>query len=193
MNYYVGDNVYGNDLYHHGIKGQKWGIRRFQNEDGSLTEAGIARYRYAGSSRFFGGAGRKQNAAAREELGLNRKKRKNSATENRIAEQYAATKKGIKKYQEQTDTAKSLGFAKDAEKGRRAVKSLEKELGALKMELSNYNKLPEAGKKKIDKGYKTAKTLLAVGFVVGGYPFAVASAAVKTKADLRKQETLRGR
>ena len=32
------------DLYHSGIKGMKWGIRRFQNEDGSLTEAGKARY-----------------------------------------------------------------------------------------------------------------------------------------------------
>ena len=31
-------------LMHHGIKGQKWGIRRFQNEDGSLTEAGQKRY-----------------------------------------------------------------------------------------------------------------------------------------------------
>ena len=31
-------------LIHHGIKGQKWGIRRYQNEDGSLTEAGKARY-----------------------------------------------------------------------------------------------------------------------------------------------------
>ena len=31
-------------LYHHGIKGQKWGIRRFQNEDGTLTEGGKARY-----------------------------------------------------------------------------------------------------------------------------------------------------
>lgn len=30
-------------LYHHGIKGQKWGVRRYQNQDGSLTEAGKKR------------------------------------------------------------------------------------------------------------------------------------------------------
>lgn len=32
------------ELYHHGIKGQKWGVRRFQNEDGSWTPAGEERY-----------------------------------------------------------------------------------------------------------------------------------------------------
>lgn len=31
-------------LKHHGILGQKWGIRRYQNPDGSLTEAGKKRY-----------------------------------------------------------------------------------------------------------------------------------------------------
>ena len=34
------------ELYHHGIKGMHWGIRRYQNEDGSLTEAGKKRYGY---------------------------------------------------------------------------------------------------------------------------------------------------
>lgn len=35
-----------NDEYlsHHGIKGQRWGIRRYQNPDGSLTPAGEKRY-----------------------------------------------------------------------------------------------------------------------------------------------------
>lgn len=32
-------------LAHHGILGQKWGIRRYQNSDGTLTEAGKKRYR----------------------------------------------------------------------------------------------------------------------------------------------------
>lgn len=34
-----------NSLLHYGIKGQRWGIRRYENEDGSLTEAGLRRYR----------------------------------------------------------------------------------------------------------------------------------------------------
>lgn len=35
---------YDDYLEHHGIKGQKWGIRRFQNPDGSLTDKGQKRY-----------------------------------------------------------------------------------------------------------------------------------------------------
>lgn len=35
--------TYQPELYHHGIKGQKWGVRRFQNKDGTRTEAGKKR------------------------------------------------------------------------------------------------------------------------------------------------------
>ena len=34
---------YNTELYHWGIKGMKWGVRRYQNKDGSLTEVGKRR------------------------------------------------------------------------------------------------------------------------------------------------------
>lgn len=37
--------MYYDELYHHGILGMHWGIRRYQNKDGSLTAEGIKRYR----------------------------------------------------------------------------------------------------------------------------------------------------
>lgn len=43
-NFYTAESPEELFLMHHGIKGQKWYHRRFQNEDGSLTAAGRARY-----------------------------------------------------------------------------------------------------------------------------------------------------
>lgn len=45
-NYYITSN----ELYHHGILGMHWGVRRYQNKDGSLTEEGKKRYYNADGS-----------------------------------------------------------------------------------------------------------------------------------------------
>ena len=50
--YYVGGTLYdSNFLEHHGVIGQKWGIRRYVNSDGSLTPEGRRRY---GNARGLG-------------------------------------------------------------------------------------------------------------------------------------------
>ena len=43
-------NPYPNELYHYGILGMKWGVRRYQNKDGSYTKLGMERYRKAESA-----------------------------------------------------------------------------------------------------------------------------------------------
>lgn len=44
MNYYIAGVPFSDELYHHGTKGQKWGRRLYQNEDGSLTPLGRIHY-----------------------------------------------------------------------------------------------------------------------------------------------------
>jgi hypothetical protein len=53
-NYYITSN----ELYHFGILGMHWGVRRYQNKDGSLTEEG--KKRYYNSDGSFTKAGQKE-------------------------------------------------------------------------------------------------------------------------------------
>lgn len=49
------ETIYAPDYYileHFGIKGQKWGVRRYQNPDGSLTSAGKKRYLTSDGTHF---------------------------------------------------------------------------------------------------------------------------------------------
>jgi hypothetical protein len=41
MNTYI---IQDGELYHHGVKGMKWGVRKYQNYDGSYTKAGMKRF-----------------------------------------------------------------------------------------------------------------------------------------------------
>lgn len=58
--------VYSDDfLAHHGVKGQKWGIRNYQNEDGSYTAKGRGRYNVKEAKSQYKQAVRDRKTAAR--------------------------------------------------------------------------------------------------------------------------------
>ena len=76
-------------LEHHGIKGQKWGVRRFQNEDGSLTSAGYKRYNVDVDAA-------KKRVADSKEAYKQESKRYNQATKGGLVYDEAATKRLIK-------------------------------------------------------------------------------------------------
>ena len=57
FSYYGYELIKESDLSHHGILGMKWGVRRYQNKDGTLTNAGKKHY-----SKAFQDAENKQHA-----------------------------------------------------------------------------------------------------------------------------------
>ena len=106
--YYIGDVAYDSSyLAHHGIKGQKWGVRRFQNPDGTLTEAGKVRYYGEMRSEDEKWASVKKNTRRGYERALNR-------YEQVYGEEYAnqriAQKQAQKNMNKMLDRAKKIGY-----------------------------------------------------------------------------------
>lgn len=140
-----------NELMHWGIKGMKWGVRRYQNRDGSLTPAGRKRYD-------------KEMAKLKEEEKIAKNKLRTQAKINKLEEkrkEVEALKSGkpLQKATQKT-SGPSLKDMSDDEL-RRVVNRMLLE--------QQYNKMrPEqvsAGKKFVDKVMKdvVAPTAVEVG------------------------------
>lgn len=107
------------ELFHHGIKGQKWGVRRFQNPDGTLTPAGRkrrAKYEAKIDKRT------KKLKAKMDEEGLNTKEeRPKTLSELSIEELNEAVTRArleAQLYNEQFNRATSISRLKEAQKSK---------------------------------------------------------------------------
>ena len=99
-----------NELYHHGIKGQKWGVRRFQYADGTLTPAGQKRYNSGQNGKNIGSMKIKEfvNSVRTQVTGIPSEAQNKARAEKYLAEKNAKKKNKLDDIKTQTNIGKSF-------------------------------------------------------------------------------------
>ncbi len=164
---------YSDTLYHHGVKGQKWGLRRYQNEDGSLTSEGRQHYgygearanmraakaQYKADQKAYGKAFNRATGAGQYIRGLTKKGREENErryselvkTANKASESEAAYKQAKKEYKNSDEyKARQEKMKKAAIAGAAVVATALAAYGAYKI-YSNNKKINDA--KKVGEEY----------------------------------------
>ena len=124
---------YESELYHHGIKGQKWGVRRWQNEDGTFNDAG--------KKRYFGENGSSAGGNARRALAkvydINAKFYSKNGRNKTLASMNEAARDEMLKKAAESDKAKAdkVAAANKAKEEKAAIKA-EKQKAAVDVSMA---------------------------------------------------------
>ena len=145
------------EIYHHGILGMKWGIRRYQNPDGSLTPAGKKRYLHEDGSLNKKGIKRAQFGTSREQRDslakeLTRLDDEKSSKKIKTSE---VMKKDTYSVDDLLKRSKEVKTDKDKEKLKEDINEAYVKLENLAYEADKRvdNKIEEECKKRYGKGY----------------------------------------
>ena len=151
------------ELYHHGIQGQKWGIRRYQNPDGTLTEAGKQRY-YGGirpeDEKYF----RLKNDKPRSyQRSLNRM---DQAYADAYAEKVHYNRQAQKRMDKMLDRSKKIGWDISNDPDKSGDKKLQKYSDKFVDSLGRANAALQQMKAIEQRQWQTAADALSRGYDV---------------------------
>lgn len=153
-----------NELYHHGILGQKWGLRRFQNKDGSLTSLG-KKHREGDSGSSNSGDSLKKKLAIKFQK---RKIQKQADAKKKSEEEAQKSEEELRRQAEAHEAARqkaiTSGSAKDIMKfqGEYSEDDMRRISNRMRFEsdMAGYaSKEVTPGKAKVDKFFNTIDTI----------------------------------
>ena len=173
-----------NELYHHGVKGQKWGVRRYQNKDGSLTALGkkkiqvrddyldksgnLTEYGKQAHQVYDSKTRRYRNAKSVEDI-VESEKANDRAALKEVTKNYEWHKKNRNQYDDQDIYDLATAEYKDSIKrlNSRINESMDKSVKRVTAELreSDRRKVDDAVKKYYD--HKVASRKLTTAVIIG--------------------------
>jgi hypothetical protein len=149
-------------LYHYGVLGMHWGVRRYQNPDGSLTAAGEKRYRKAQYKR---------DKYERSQLGslatMSGKTYRNASKKYSKAEARFKKSKSDKAYAKMRDAAAVKDFWKsrsesDKQKLMKHVDNMVKQYGSKKVKDVKFKQDKYSGTNRVKEGVWTKADLMSL-------------------------------
>lgn len=155
-----------NELYHHGIKGQKWGVRRYQNPDGSLTPEGLKKYGNIDNYNRIKKGDNVEKTFGREQRRFEKKAEKATAKREKVL----AKDNGV-------ESSKSKRLAEK-------VRVYTDSANFRKSMLKAYDNMAASDRDKVGIGLTVSNALFAAGLY--GIPFAHIGAAVASTYSTNK-------
>lgn len=131
---------YKDELYHHGIKGQKWGVRRYQNEDGTLTSAG------------------KNRELWRQRNGKQDKDFKNDASTNKVLDRVSSDYQNVSSVQSSGSNIASRGSNIARVLGRNKMNKIREDIGKETETMSDDELRQKINRMNLERQYTNLKT-----------------------------------